>query len=139
MDVSKKLENLILLNLVILYSVAIPHLIDDFLYGIPEEFGMSNLTAQFLAGGFTALMALVVILVTRGSTAGMIMAGVLGGFLALAAIIKHIPLILLSGPYWSGLFSESLIYGLVISGLSLSALSAYVLQVKRKAQRHGAE
>ena len=60
----------------------------------------------------------------RGKIAG---AGFLGIFLALAGILKHWPLMLQRGPYWSGLFSEMLIVALIMSGLSLFGLSLYAL------------
>lgn len=44
----------------------------------------------------------------------------MGIFLALAGILKHIPLILQPGPYWSGWFSEGLIFGMIITGITLS-------------------
>jgi hypothetical protein len=139
MDASDTLDNLIVLNLVLLLGVAIPHLIDDFLYGIPAEFGLSNPQAQLLAGLFTIIGMLVLLLVIKQKRSGYIAAGTLGIFLALAGILRHLPMILRPEPYWSGLFSESLIIVLILSGLSLSALSFFVLRVKRIAPRQGAE
>ena len=54
---SRKLNKLVLLNGAILVGVAIPHLIDDFLYGIPEEFGLTNMVAQALSGLFSVLLS----------------------------------------------------------------------------------
>jgi hypothetical protein len=50
MENGQRMNNLILMNGTILVGVAIPHLIDDFLFGIPEEFGLTNLQAQVLSG-----------------------------------------------------------------------------------------
>jgi hypothetical protein len=135
MNVHNRLENLILLNLAILFSLAIPHLIDDFLYGIPADFGLTNPQAQVLSSLFTAVTIVVVILVARQKQSGYISAASLGIFLALAGILKHIPLILRPGPYWGGLFSESLIIGLILSGLSLTGLCGYVLWVNKTNSR----
>jgi hypothetical protein len=66
-------------------------------------------------------------LAARGKKWGYIGAGFLGGFLALAGILKHIPRILKPGPYWSGLFSEILIIGLIMSGISLLIVSVLAL------------
>jgi len=111
--------NQVLINGVILSSVAIPHLIDDFLFGIPEEFDLTNIQTQIMAGIFTAVLVVVFSLVARGHRWDLIAAGFLGGFLALAGTLKHVPLILQSGPYWSGVFSEVLIWALIVSGISL--------------------
>ena len=121
-------SNQVLVNEVVLASVAIPHLIDDFLFGIPEEFGLTNIQTQILAGVFTAMLITVFSLVARGHRWGFIGAGFLGGFLALAGILKHVPLMLQPGPYWSGVFSEVLIWVLIASGISLVVVSIGALR-----------
>jgi hypothetical protein len=121
-------RNLILINGVVLTAVAIPHLIDDFLFGIPEEFGLTNIEAQSLAAFFAALLIVVFSLAARGRRRGFLGTAFVGGFLALAGILKHFPLMLKPGPYWSGLFSEALIWGLIVSGISLLILSVRELR-----------
>lgn len=123
------LGNLVLINGAILAGVAIPHLIDDFIFGVPEAFGLSNVQAQILAGFFAVLLIAVFSLAARGQRWGFIGAAFLGGFLALAGILKHVPGILQPGPYWSGLFSEILIGALIVSGVSLLIVSVYALRI----------
>ena len=129
MNRARGLGNLVLINGVIMVGVAIPHLIDDFLFAIPEEFGLSNIQAQILAGFFAAMLIAVFSLVARGQRWGFIDTAFLGGFLALAGILKHVPRILQPGPYWSGLFSEILIGVLILSGISLLIISVHSLRV----------
>ncbi len=129
MNRARGLGNLVLINGVIMVGVAIPHLIDDFLFSIPEEFGLSNIQAQILAGFFAAMLIAVFSLVARGQRWGFIGTAFLGGFLALAGILKHVPRILQPGPYWSGLFSEILIGVLILSGISLLIISVHSLRV----------
>jgi hypothetical protein len=129
MNRARGLGNLVLINGVIMVGVAIPHLIDDFLFAIPEEFGLSNIQAQILAGFFAAMLIAVFSLVARGQRWGFIGTAFLGGFLALAGILKHVPRILQPGPYWSGLFSEILIGVLILSGISLLIISVHSLRV----------
>lgn len=124
----RNLENLVLINGVIMTAVAIPHLIDDFLFGIPAEFGISNQQAQFLAGVFAAALIAIFSLAARGHRWGYAGTAFLGGFLALAGILKHVPRILQPGPYWSGMFSETLIWMLIFSGVSLTILSIGALR-----------
>jgi len=125
---TRRLNNLVIISGAILVAVAIPHLIDDFLNGIPDEFGLTNVQAQILSGLFSVLLIWIFAQVGRESRVGLIGAGFLGIFLALAGILKHVPLMLKPGPYWGGMFSESLIIALILSGLSLFSLSIYALR-----------
>jgi hypothetical protein len=128
MNRARGVGNLVLINGAIMVGVAIPHLIDDFLFEIPEEFGLSNIQAQILAGFFAAMLIAVFSLAARGYRWGYIGTAFLGGFLALAGILKHVPRILQPGPYWSGLFSEILIGALILSGISLMIISIHALR-----------
>ena len=127
MVISRRLHNVLLINGAILVGVAIPHLIDDFLYGIPGEFGLTIVQAQILSGGFSMMLIWIFAQLAAKRRAGFIAAGLLGIFLALAGILKHVPRMLNPGPYWGGLFSETLIISLILSGLSLFSLSIYAL------------
>jgi peptidoglycan/LPS O-acetylase OafA/YrhL len=98
---------------------SVPHLIDDFLFGVPAEFGLSVRFTQFLAGVFILLYMGIIIPLARGKKNGIYSAMGMGGFLALAGILKHIPKIIQPGPYWSGWFSEGLIIGMILSGLGV--------------------
>jgi len=99
---------------------SIPHLIDDFLYDIPAEFGLSVRFTQFLAGVFILIYLGILTPLARGKRSGVIGAISMGIFLALAGILKHIPLIIHPGPYWSGWFSEGLIFGMILSGIGVA-------------------
>jgi hypothetical protein len=116
-------QNAVLSVGIFLSFFAIPHLIDDFLFGIPAEFGMTNQFAQFLSGLFTVMLIWVLVWVSKGRKIGFISSIFLGSFLALAGIIKHIPKIIQPGPYWSGWFSELLILGLIVTGIVLAGVS----------------
>ncbi len=107
---------------------AIPHLIDDFLFGIPKEFGISVHLAQFLAGPFIVIYLVILVPLARGKRAGVIGAMSMGVFLALAGILKHIPLMIQPGPYWSGWFSEMLIVGMILSGMGVTITGVQALK-----------
>jgi hypothetical protein len=104
---------------------SIPHLIDDFLFDIPAEFGISVNLAQFLSGIFILIYLGILLFLARGKRGGVIGAISMGIFLALAGILKHIPLIIQPGPYWSGWFSEGMIFGMIVSGIGL-AVAGYL-------------
>lgn len=113
---------------VLVVFFAAPHLIDDFLYGIPAEFGLTDQLAQVLAGIFHAQLALILVLVARERKAGYFGSLFWGIFLTLAGILKHVPEILKPEPYWSGLFSEALILGLILASSALAAVSLFALR-----------
>jgi hypothetical protein len=115
-----KSQNMPILLYLSLASFSIPHLIDDFLFDIPAEFGISNLTAQILAGLFILIFMSIFMELVREQKRGYAGATVMGIFLGLAGILKHIPLMIKPGPYWSGWFSEGLIIGMIISGFLLA-------------------
>jgi len=116
---SRSLPTTIALYLVLAFF-SIPHLIDDFLFDIPAEFGISVHLSQFLAGIFVLIYLGILISLARGQRGGVIGGMGMGIFLALAGILKHIPLIIQPGPYWSGWFSEGLIFGMILSGIGLA-------------------
>jgi hypothetical protein len=109
---------------------AIPHLIDDFLFDVPEEFGIRDQSAQVLSGIFTVLLFVILILSAKGRKAGYVGALSTGIFLSLAVILKHLPEIIKPEPYWSGWFSEVLILGLLVSGMGLAFVSILALRAK---------
>ena len=111
---------------------SIPHLIDDFLFDIPAEFGISVHLSQFLAGVFILIYLGILIPLARNKRGGVIGAISMGIFLALAGILKHIPLIIKPGPYWSGWFSEGLIFGMIISGIGLAITGLFSLKKPAK-------
>lgn len=119
---------LVIICYLVLAFFAVPHLIDDFLFGIPEEFGLTVQLAQALAGLFILIFMGILIGLARQTRWGLYTAMAMGGFLALAGILKHIPLMLQPGPYWSGWFSETLIYGLIISGLGVILSGIFALR-----------
>ncbi len=105
-----------------------PHLIDDFLFGIPEEFGISIHATQVLSGLFWVLYALILKGLVINKRWGFSWGIFMGSFLALAGILKHIPLIIKPGPYWSGWFSETLIIGMIITGILLAVSGIITLR-----------
>jgi peptidoglycan/LPS O-acetylase OafA/YrhL len=70
---------------------SIPHLIDDFLFDIPADFGISVHLSQFLAGVFILIYLGILIPLARSRRGAVIGAISMGVFLALAGILKHSP------------------------------------------------
>ncbi len=127
MSSTGKFTSVVIMYLVLAFF-SIPHLIDDFLFDIPLEFGISVHLTQFLAGIFIVIYLGIMIPLIEGKKGGLIGAMGMGSFLALAGILKHIPLIIKPGPYWSGWFSETLIFGMILSGTALTIMGARSLK-----------
>jgi hypothetical protein len=115
--------------------VAIPHLIDDFLFDIPREFGISIWFAQILAGVFTLVLVVAAVLSARDKPAGYRLCAFLAIFLILAVLLRHLPLMFHPGPYWSGIFSEMLILGVLIISVVLLIASAFAILERSEATR----
>ena len=128
MDKRYKWRHLVIgVGLVLIFFSA-PHLIDDFLYDIPEEFGLTNQQTQVLAGIFHVQLVAFFVLVARERRVGYYGTLFWGVFLALAGLLRHLPEILKPEPYWSGAFSETLIIGMMLSGIVLAVVSILALR-----------
>jgi hypothetical protein len=107
---------------------SIPHLIDDFLFGVPEEFGLSEPFAQLLSGVFAVVLVLSIVLSAQDLRIGYGACLAIGIFLASAGLLKHLPEMIKQETYWSGLFSEFLIFGVIASSLLLFGVSFLALR-----------
>ena len=63
-------SNLVIGVGLVLVLFSAPHLIDDFLYGVPEEFGLTNQQTQVLAGIFHTQLIVFFVLAARERKAG---------------------------------------------------------------------
>lgn len=108
---------------VLLAGFGAAHLIDDFLYGIPADFGLSNQVGQVLAVAYFGLTSLLLVLAARQSRVGYAGNLALGVFLLLADMLKHGQEGLFGGPWRSGFFSRVLAFGVMLSAVALAALS----------------
>lgn len=106
----------------------VAHLIDDFLFGVPAEFNLSNPPTQFLAFAFFVALTGLIALAARGTRAsykGLITIGLL---LALADTLYHVPEIVGSTSFRSGTASVVFAIGLIISGLVMAAVAWLALR-----------
>jgi hypothetical protein len=106
----------------------VAHLIDDFLFGVPAEFNLSNPPTQFLAFAFFVALTGLIALAARGTRAsyqGLITIGLL---LALADTLKHLPEIIEPGTFRTGAASIIFSVGLIISGLVMAAVAWLALR-----------
>ena len=133
MDQNKKWSNRVVVAAVLLTGFGAALLIDDFLYGVPADFGLSNGFSQVLAVVYFIITSLLLVLAARGSKAGYIGNLGLGLFLLLADVLKHGSEGLFAGPWRSGLFSRSLAFGVMLIAVGLILVSYGAWQHARRA------
>ncbi len=101
----------------------VAHLIDDFLYGVPAEFNLTDPVSQLLALFFFAALTALIALAARGRRRSYFGLIVIGSLLAAADTTKHLPEMLFSSHYRSGLASTVYAVGLVVSGIATAVVS----------------
>jgi len=106
----------------------VAHLIDDFMYGVPAEFNLSNPPTQFLALAFFAALTGLIALAARGRRAGYRGLITIGLLLALADTLRHVPEILGSVTFRSGEASMIFAMGLIVSGLVMASVAWLALR-----------
>jgi hypothetical protein len=101
------------------------HLIDEFLWGAPQEFHLSVETTLILALLFVAALAGLLVGTAMRRPISIFGLGLIGALIAVADIAKHGPEIALAGAWRSGAVSEFLAFGLTLSA-ALTAVLAFI-------------
>lgn len=123
MNQSKRWSNRVVAAAVLFTGFGAAHLIDDFLYGMPADFGLSNELGQVLAAIYFVTTGLLLVLTARGSKAGYIGNMGFGLFVLLVDALKHGGEGLFSGSWRSGLFSRSLAFGTLLLSIGSVIIS----------------
>ncbi len=117
---------------VLLAGLSGAKLIDDFLYNTPADLGLSNSVGQMLAVVYFIVTSVLLVLAARDQPAGYAGNLGLGAFLALAVFLKHSGEGLFTGAWRSGLFSQSLAFGTLLTALGLAMMSFKAWQYTRQ-------
>jgi hypothetical protein len=123
MSQSRRWSNRVVIAGVLLTGFGAAHLIDDFLYGVPADFGLSNEFSQVLTVVYFIITSVLLVLAARGNKVGYMGNLGLGLFLLLADMLKHGSEGLFAGPWRSGLFSRSLAFGVMLTAAGLVVVS----------------
>jgi hypothetical protein len=91
------------------------HLIDEFLWGAPEEFHLAVGTTLVLALVFVTALAGLLVGAAMHRSASTFGLGLIGALIAVADIMKHGPEIALAGTWRFGPLSVALAAGLTLS------------------------
>ncbi len=112
--------------LLIGFLITVPHIAEDFVYGVPQKYGVSlTLAGIFVACGYF-VQALGMILLSQGRRGGLFVSLLIGlGWLA-GAVWDHSRDLINASHYREGAISKFWIAGIVVWGgcLAASSLSA---------------
>jgi len=127
MDEERRSSDRVVAAAILLTGFGAAHLIDDFLYDIPAELGLSNAAGQVLTVLYFVITSILLVLAARGSKVGYLGNVGLGIFLIAADIAKHASEGLFAGAWRSGLLSRILAWGVILSagGLAVVSYQAY--------------
>lgn len=101
------------------------HLIDEFVWGAPQEFHLTVEATLILALVFVTALAGLLVGAAMRRPASIFGLGLIGALIAVADIAKHGPEIALAGAWRSGAASEFLAVGLTLSA-ALTAVLAFI-------------
>lgn len=104
------------------------HLIDEFVWGAPGEFHLSESTTELLALAYMLALAGLVAQASRGRRGGYLGLAVAGGLIFAADVIKHGVEIVTADVWRFGLISVGLAAGLMISSLMTVIASVQALR-----------
>ena len=107
----------------LLVGVSVAHVCEDFVYGVPQKFGIDVAPAAVLTGVVYAVHAVLIALAARGQSVGYVgnLAAGVGWFLA--AALDHLGEVLFDSPYRAGFVSKALEVGIMLAGLALAGVS----------------
>jgi len=102
-------------------------------YGVPQRFGLSVMTAGFLVAAGYFVHAIGMLLALKGRRAGLAILFLVGLGWTAGAAFEHLPEILQAGPYRQGTISKVAELLIIQVGLILAVLSALAIrQLRRK-------
>ncbi len=112
-------------------AVTIPHVIEDFVYGVHRGFGLALIPAALVVGLGYAFQVAGLLLLARGSRGGLIITLVAGIGWFLGVALDHLPDILFTFPYREGTVSKLLEILILLLGGAM-ALSSGAALASRK-------
>ena len=104
-------------------GVTIAHVLEDFVYGVPGDFGVEVAPAAALLGVAYALHILLIALAARNHPLGYLGNLVYGVGWVLAAGLDHLDDVLFESHYRAGLISKAFEVGIMVSALALAVVS----------------
>ena len=115
------------------FLVSLPHVFEDFVYGVPQRFGLSVMTAGFFVAIGYFVQVIGMLLALKGRRAGLVVLMLVGLGWAAGAVFDHLQDVLQIGSYRQGAISKVMVVLIIQVGLILAVLSAMAIkQLRRK-------
>ncbi|MEW6117482.1 MAG: hypothetical protein AB1553_11335 [Nitrospirota bacterium] len=115
--------------LVVCFSIA--HVCEDFVYGVPAQFGFTTASAAALTGTAYAVHVFFIALAARNYAGGYVMNFIAGIFWAAAIVVEHGYDILFASPYRAGFISTFFEIATILSALLLVLTSFLAWRSRR--------
>jgi len=115
--------------------VTLPHSFEDFVAGVPADFGFTVLTAGVLLAAAYVVQVVGILLASRGLRLGYWLHLLIGLGWFLGSVLDHLDDVLLADPYRGGLLSKALAVGIMVASAAIVALSVLALRGGRGTPR----
>lgn len=112
--------------------VTVPHVAEDFVFGVPQKYGVSLTLAGILLAAGYFLQIFGIILLAKGKRTGLLSSLLVGLLWLAGALWDHLPDLLKADPYREGLISKLWIAGIIVWGGSLATVSFMNLRQSRR-------
>lgn len=113
---------------VLSFIFTIPHVLEDFEYGVPESFGVHPSVASFLVGIMLAVQVIGIIGISRETRWGLFITLFIAMVWFLGAILDHLPDIVSSDVYRHGAISRSLESLIILDFAAIAVMSGFGLK-----------
>ncbi len=108
--------------------VTLPHVFEDFVYGVPQRFSLSLLAAGFLVAIAYFAQIIGMLLSLKGRRAGLATLLLIGLGWTLGAAFEHLPEVIRSASYRQGTMSKVIVLLIIQVGLIQAVLSAMAIR-----------
>jgi hypothetical protein len=108
--------------------VTLPHAFEDFVYGIPERFGLSVMAAGFFMAMGYLVQLIGMLLTLKGRASGLFILLLIGLGWTLGAALDHLSEVVQTGSYRQGTVSKVMVLLIILMGVILAVLSAAAIK-----------
>jgi hypothetical protein len=116
-----------------LVAISVAHVLEDFVYGVPDRLGFETAPAAGLVGAAYGLHAVLIALAARDHVLGYLGNLTAGAFWLAAAAADHLEEVLFADAYRAGLISRTFAASLMVAGLVLAVVSVVAWRSRRRA------
>lgn len=119
----------------LLFLITVPHTLEDFSVGEPQQAGVPVLGLAFVVAGLLALQGLALFWIGQRSSKGFVVHAVLGLLWPLLAGAAQLQAVLGPEPYRAGIVSELLVIGIIVVGTLLFLASIRAAMAVRAVEK----